>query len=231
MAFRDTWHRALVYFGLAEDHEYQEPDLYDPDTGTQGELYDAPASRSASVSPIRRRRARDEIDDIFADDEPVGSPRTRSLRLPSGLECVVTDTVGFIRKLPKDLFLAFRSTFEEACDADLLLRGVDVSDPALDVHAELPSPSGRWLVASGGIQEGDYVWRSIWIVDRERGEIVPIAEGASAAMTRPDAAATLSIAGESTLEWLPGSPEVLVVDQTLWIPGTGLVPLGGRLAR
>jgi cell division inhibitor SepF len=84
MAFRDTWHRALVYFGLAEDHEYQEPDLYDPDTGTQGELYDAPASRSASVSPIRRRRARDEIDDIFADDEPVGGPRTRSLRPVEG---------------------------------------------------------------------------------------------------------------------------------------------------
>jgi len=81
MAFRDTWHRALVYFGLAEDPEYQDQDLYDPDTGTQGEVYDAPASRPASVSPIRqRRRARDEIDDIFADDEPVGDSRTRALR-------------------------------------------------------------------------------------------------------------------------------------------------------
>jgi cell division inhibitor SepF len=83
MAFRDTWHRALVYFGLAEDAEYQESDLYDPDTGTQGEIYDSPASRPASVSPIRRRRARDEIDDIFADDEPV-SDRTRSLRSVEG---------------------------------------------------------------------------------------------------------------------------------------------------
>ncbi|MGH2924790.1 MAG: cell division protein SepF [Solirubrobacterales bacterium] len=83
MAFRDTWHRALVYFGLAEDPEYQESDLYDPDTGTQGEVYDSPALRPASVSPIRRRRARDEIDDIFADDEPV-SDRTRSLRSVEG---------------------------------------------------------------------------------------------------------------------------------------------------
>ena len=82
MAFRDTWHRALVYFGLAEDPEYQETGLYDPDTGTQGELYDAPAPRSATVSPIRRR-ARDEIDDIFADDEPVG-PRSRGLRPVGG---------------------------------------------------------------------------------------------------------------------------------------------------
>ena len=81
MAFRDTWHRALVYFGLAEDPEY-EPGLYEPDTGTQGELYEAPAPRSATVSPLRRR-ARDEIDDIFADDEPVG-PRTRALRPVGG---------------------------------------------------------------------------------------------------------------------------------------------------
>ena len=73
MAFRDTWHRALVYFGLAEDPEYQEPDLYEPDTGTQGEYYETSTGRSGTVSPIReRRRGRDEIDDIFADDEPVG---------------------------------------------------------------------------------------------------------------------------------------------------------------
>jgi cell division inhibitor SepF len=83
MAFRDTWHRALVYFGLAEDPEYQESELYEPDTGTQGELYDSPAPR-ATVSPIRqRRRARDEIDDIFADDEP-GGTRTRTLRPVEG---------------------------------------------------------------------------------------------------------------------------------------------------
>ena len=85
MAFRDTWHRALVYFGLAEDPEYQEPDLYEPDTGTQGEYYDAPAGRSGTVSPLReRRRARNEIDDIFADDEPVGGGRTRTLRPVGG---------------------------------------------------------------------------------------------------------------------------------------------------
>jgi cell division inhibitor SepF len=84
MAFRDTWHRALVYFGLAEDPEYQEPDLYEPETGSQRELYQAPAPRSASVSRLgERRRARDEIDDIFADDEPIGG-RTRMLRPVGG---------------------------------------------------------------------------------------------------------------------------------------------------
>jgi cell division inhibitor SepF len=86
MAFRDTWHRALVYFGLAEDPEYPEADLYDPDTGTEGEVYDAPAARSATVSPIRRRRARDEIDDIFADDSPSERSTTvlRTARGPNG---------------------------------------------------------------------------------------------------------------------------------------------------
>jgi GTP-binding protein HflX len=47
---------------------------------------------------------------------------------------VLTDTVGFIRNLPKDLFAAFRATFEEAADADLLLHVVDASDPSRDEH-------------------------------------------------------------------------------------------------
>ncbi len=46
----------------------------------------------------------------------------------------MTDTVGFIRRLPKDLFAAFRATFEEAADADLLLHVVDASDDARDDH-------------------------------------------------------------------------------------------------
>ena len=81
MAFRDTWHRALVYFGLAEDPEYQEPDLYEPDTGTQGEYYETSTGRSGTVSPIReRRRPRDEIDDIFADEAPTTATGTGVLR-------------------------------------------------------------------------------------------------------------------------------------------------------
>jgi cell division inhibitor SepF len=81
MALRDTWHRALVYFGLAGEPEYHEPDAYEPDTATEGRVYEqpSPAPRAATVSRIsERRRARDEIDDIFADDEP--APRGRALR-------------------------------------------------------------------------------------------------------------------------------------------------------
>jgi len=59
--------------------------------------------------------------------------RARQLRLLDGQNAILTDTVGFIRDMPKDLFTAFRATFEEAADADLLLEVVDASDPE---HAE-----------------------------------------------------------------------------------------------
>jgi cell division inhibitor SepF len=78
MALRDTWHRALVYFGLAEDPEYSEVEAYEPETGQQA-AYGGAAPRTATVSRIgERRRMRDEIDEIFAD-EP-GPARTRVLQ-------------------------------------------------------------------------------------------------------------------------------------------------------
>ncbi len=80
MALRDTWHRALVYFGLAEDPDYREGDAYEPDTVPHGEVYEpGTAPRSATVTRMsERRRSRDEIDDIFADDD--APPRSRVLR-------------------------------------------------------------------------------------------------------------------------------------------------------
>jgi GTP-binding protein HflX len=76
--------------------------------------------------------------DVLAEDKLFATLDTRSRTLRCGWagwgerEVVLTDTVGFIRKLPKDLFAAFRATFEEAADADLLLHVVDASDPAKD---------------------------------------------------------------------------------------------------
>src|SRR4051812_11605509 len=60
--------------------------------------------------------------------------RARQLMLPDGKLVVLTDTVGFIREMPKDLFAAFRATFEEATEADLLLEVVDASDPEQEEH-------------------------------------------------------------------------------------------------
>ncbi len=56
-------------------------------------------------------------------------PTSRRLRFPRDREVIVTDTVGFIRDLPKDLVNAFRATLEELEEADLLLHVVDASDP------------------------------------------------------------------------------------------------------
>jgi GTP-binding protein HflX len=56
-------------------------------------------------------------------------PTSRRLRFPRDREVIITDTVGFIRELPKTLVSAFRATLEELADADLLLHMVDASDP------------------------------------------------------------------------------------------------------
>jgi GTP-binding protein HflX len=57
---------------------------------------------------------------------------TRRLRFPMEREVIITDTVGFIRKLPKSLFGAFKATLEELEDADLLLHVVDLSNPRFE---------------------------------------------------------------------------------------------------
>ena len=57
-------------------------------------------------------------------------PTTRNFRLPGGQEILLTDTVGFIRKLPHHLIDAFHSTLEEACYADIIIHVVDASNQA-----------------------------------------------------------------------------------------------------
>lgn len=69
--------------------------------------------------------------DVLAEDKLFATldPVTRQLRLPDGREALLTDTVGFIHKLPHALVAAFRATLEELRDADLLLHVADASDP------------------------------------------------------------------------------------------------------
>lgn len=64
-------------------------------------------------------------DELFATLDPT----TRRVRLPDNHEILVTDTVGFIQKLPTTLVAAFRATLEEIVEADLLLHVVDISHP------------------------------------------------------------------------------------------------------
>lgn len=64
-----------------------------------------------------------EEDKLFATLDPL----TRKLQLPSGFEALITDTVGFLQKLPTSLIAAFRSTLEEVTDADFILHVVDAA--------------------------------------------------------------------------------------------------------
>jgi GTPase len=74
--------------------------------------------------------------ETFVEDKLFATLDTasRRLRFPREREVVITDTVGFIRDLPKDLMAAFRATLEELEDADLLLHVVDISSPRFEQH-------------------------------------------------------------------------------------------------
>ncbi len=74
--------------------------------------------------------------DILAEDKLFATldPTTRGLRLPGGQEILLTDTVGFINKLPHHLIEAFKSTLEEAKYADLILHVADASSPQMDIQ-------------------------------------------------------------------------------------------------
>jgi GTP-binding protein HflX len=71
-------------------------------------------------------------DQLFATLDPT----TRRLDLPGGRHVVISDTVGFVGKLPHDLVEAFRSTLEEVTLADLVLHVADAASPALDDQIE-----------------------------------------------------------------------------------------------
>ncbi|MEO7677816.1 MAG: GTPase HflX, partial [Verrucomicrobiota bacterium] len=68
---------------------------------------------------------------VFAEEKMFATldPTTRRLRLPTNQNVLLTDTVGFIRKLPHGLVEAFKATLEEVVEADLLLHVVDMSHP------------------------------------------------------------------------------------------------------
>ncbi len=68
---------------------------------------------------------------VIAEDQLFATldPSSRRLRFPRDVEVIITDTVGFIRNLPKELMVSFRATLEELENADVLLHVVDVSNP------------------------------------------------------------------------------------------------------
>lgn len=75
---------------------------------------------------------------VLAEDKLFATldPTTRRVKLPNGREILLTDTVGFIQRLPTNLVEAFRSTLEEVNEADLLLHVLDFTHPNAQEHAD-----------------------------------------------------------------------------------------------
>lgn len=69
--------------------------------------------------------------DVYVEDKLFATldPTVRRMELPDGREVILADTVGFVRDLPHELIAAFRSTLQEAREADLILHMIDASDP------------------------------------------------------------------------------------------------------
>jgi GTP-binding protein HflX len=82
------------------------------------------AGKSTLLNTLTKSRVRTE-NRLFATLDP----SSRRLKFPQYIEVIVTDTVGFIKNLPKDLMVAFRATLEELESADLLLHIIDISNP------------------------------------------------------------------------------------------------------
>jgi len=89
------------------------------------------AGKSSLFNALCQRASRKGQSQVEADDRLFQTldTTTRRIQLEGVGDALITDTVGFIRKLPHHLVQAFRSTLEEAVGADLLLNVVDLSDP------------------------------------------------------------------------------------------------------
>ena len=92
---------------------------------------------------------------ILAEDKLFATldPTTRNLQLPGGQQILLTDTVGFIRKLPHHLIEAFQSTLEEARYCDIILHVVDCSNPQMDMQMHVVYDTLREL----GVEDKEYI--------------------------------------------------------------------------
>ena len=100
-------------------------------------------------------------DKLFATLDPT----TRKLELPCGESILLTDTVGFIRKLPHHLVKAFKSTLDEVVYADILLIVSDVNDPEVAEHIEVTKEVIEDLSSSD--KPIIYVYNKCDLLDRE----------------------------------------------------------------
>jgi cell division inhibitor SepF len=172
MAFRDSWHRALVYFGLAEDRDPYEDEVDAP--AQQAPVEDRPRERERERPNVRRlnRRRRDDFDDIFADDEPAGRPTAvlRSVRGGNGRSDVRVHLV-----IPKSFNDAQQvaDRFKDQIPVVLNLQGTenDLSKRLIDFA------SGLTYALDGGMQRiADKVFmltpRNVQLSAEERAQLI-----------------------------------------------------------
>jgi cell division inhibitor SepF len=169
MAFRDTWHRALVYFGLAEDEAYEED--VEPYEAPETELQDTYRERP-NVRRLSARRRRDEIDDIFADDADEDR-RTSSLRPVGGPRNGRDVRVHFVAPKSFNDVQDVADKFKDAIPVILNLQGTDtdLSKRLIDFS------SGLTYALDGGMQRiADKVFlltpRNVEVSAEERARLV-----------------------------------------------------------
>ena len=125
-------------------------------------------------------------DQLFATLDPT----MRGLRLPSGRQIILSDTVGFISELPTELVAAFRATLEEVSEADVILHVRDAAHPDTDAQrADVMSVLGG-MVRDGVLDED---WRSRCIEVLNKADLLG---GIDQVPTRHDAIAVSAISGE-----------------------------------
>ncbi len=134
--------------------------------------------------------------DVLAEDRLFATldPVTRRLRLPTGETVLLTDTVGFIQKLPTGLVAAFRATLEELEDADLLLHVLDVAHPNSQEHARTVEET----LAGLGVAERPT------LLALNKVDLLPGADG-SAVTSYEEAKAALPLTGGSRRGVVPVS--------------------------
>jgi GTP-binding protein HflX len=89
------------------------------------------AGKSTLLNTLTRSQVLAE-DKLFATLDP----SSRRLKFPREREVIITDTVGFIKNLPKELLVAFRATLEELSGADVLLHVIDISNPRHEAQVD-----------------------------------------------------------------------------------------------
>lgn len=94
------------------------------------------AGKSSLLNALSRTAGDSETGGVLEADQLFSTldPTTRKIRLPRATRILLTDTVGFINKLPVNLIAAFRATLEGIARADLLLHLVDVTAPCAEAH-------------------------------------------------------------------------------------------------